>query len=165
MAKREQKTLAGTTDKVFRRFVRIKYKFDPLPDQQPKTKPVPVYTGTNELIEKYTNDDWVEIRAVLRELAITKLAHMTFGEGSPNAAIRFELIDIIASKLALLLKGQRKATKKRHSSARAKHELLKAYKAQILQNHPSFSDSRIATLISKEHGGNPNTIRRVIAQK
>jgi hypothetical protein len=81
MAKREQKTLAKMTDTEFRKAVRNKYKFDPLPR---KAKPSPVYTGTNELIEKFRNDDWVEIRAVLRELAIIKLAHMTFGEGSPN---------------------------------------------------------------------------------
>jgi hypothetical protein len=163
MAKREKKTLAKMTDAEFRKLVSSKYKFDPLPDRQPKQ--VPVYTGTNELIEKYTNDDWVKIRAVLRELAIIKLAHMTFGEGSPNAAIRFELIDVIASKLALLLKGQRTATKERHSPARSKHKLWKTCAAQISQIHPSFSDSRIATLISKEHGGKPNTIRRVIARK
>jgi hypothetical protein len=149
-------------DAEFRKTISNEYGFDPLPDRQSKTKPVPVYTGTDELIEKYTNDDLVGIRAVLRELAIIKLAHMTFGEGSPNAAIRFELIDIIASKLALMLKGQRTATKKRSSSARVKYELLKACDAQMRQNNPSLSDSRIAELFCDKHGGNPDTIRRVI---
>jgi hypothetical protein len=135
------------------------------PDKLPKSKPVQVYTGTDKLIEKYGKDDWIEIRAVLRELALVKLAHMTFGEGRPDAVIRFELIDVIASKLAPLVERQRELTKAKKAASHPNRAQWQADAAQIWQNHPDWSKADVARLIGKERGKNPDWIRRVISRK
>lgn len=159
----DAKPLKTMSNAKFRRYTLANFGFDALKDRP--MKPPEPYRGTDELIDKYRRKDPVRNDHLLRELAIAKLAHMDFGEGSPYASIRFELLDIIASKLKQEAKLVRDGEARTAARRRMGSDQWKADDVQIRQIHPDWSDMRRARKISKERGGKVDTIRKVIARK
>jgi hypothetical protein len=83
-----------------------------------KAKPPEIYKGTDELIAEFERLGKVDERGLLRELAIAKLAHLTFGEERPDVSIRFKLFDVIGSTLGGHLEWK-------HAQERAQEEWVR----------------------------------------
>jgi hypothetical protein len=137
---------------------------------RPKTRVVPVLfprpPSTDELIARVQDGGRVHNRDLLREIGYARL-NCIRQDGVLYALIKFELLEIIALKLAPSAASVDKATKGKRAKARSGRDKVTAEIARILRKHPDWKASRVARQIIKERGKdrggvNFHTLRKLI---
>jgi hypothetical protein len=123
------------------------------------------YRGTDELIARFKATGKVNIRALLREIAIAKLYHLDFGDGRPDALIRFDLLDIIASKLTTPAKWAKEENEIRQKRDAPRYTEWQEEADNIWRVNKMLLKTPVAKMVAKCIGGNWNTIRRIIKKK
>jgi hypothetical protein len=175
--KRARKTLAKMTDAEFRKIVSKKYKFDPLPDDQPPRVHGGRYTGTDDLYAEFNARGKVRDIDLIQQLALA-VAESNFLEleperdgihrGAREVRIRRGIVDMIAIRLFGDVKKLREnaAVQKGIRRGAARHGVWRAEADLIWAKKPSLSKKAVATVIARKLGGKvkAGTIRRVIVK-
>jgi len=123
------------------------------------------YDGTNKLITKFRNGEKLKPKDIARELAITKLVHTEADGSTPEwVPIRVELLEIAGRKIAgpvAWAKAQSDVQRGKKRKA-GLHKVWRAEADTIWRKTPSLTATRVAKLVARKTGGNPNWIRRKI---
>ena len=158
------KSYAEMSDAEFRKAVNSECGYDPLPPDWTRVriddKP---YTGTKDLIAKYKKGERISDVDLVRELILI-LTQSIFLEQLDNA--QRSILHIAIEKFFKPIAAGRKEAKNQKGKKR-KASLYSQYEktaAEFLAKNPSLSDSDLGKYIARRHGGNPDTIRKVIAK-
>jgi len=157
------KRLGKLDNRDFSKHGKDAYGFDPLAKSQNAV--IKRWTGEDDLIAEFRKTGKVRnIISLLRVLIVAKIHGRDFGLDYPQ--IPYEIIDIIASRLAPKAVRHRELVKANKAKAEADHKKYRAMADAIREKHPRWSDRSIAHEISKKTGGdnphNPDWIRRII---
>jgi len=164
-------------DAEFCKTVQEGYGFDPLPRDWTRARmrarksgvanatPDGPYTGTRDLIAKYKKGERISDVDLVRELVLI-IAQSIFLEHLDNA--QRSILHIAAEKIFKpIAKGREEA--KKHKGTKRKASLHSQYNKladELSAKNPALSNNKVlAVHIARKLGGNPDWIRKVIAER